>query len=136
MKCSEVQHLITMITPESTQKNVFGKPLKPCCLQTATGFFRDGFCHTVEQDIGMHTVCALMTVDFLEFSRSKGNDLTTPKPEWDFPGLKEGDRWCLCAKRWSEAFEAKVAPPVFLASTHISTLKIIPMEILSKFSAE
>ncbi|WP_066014245.1 DUF2237 family protein [Endozoicomonas atrinae] len=125
-----------MNTPESTQKNVFGKPLKPCCLQTATGFFRDGFCHTVEQDIGRHTVCALMTADFLEFSLSKGNDLTTPKPEWDFPGLKEGDRWCICAARWNEAFEAHVAPPVFLEATHHETLNIIPLAVLQKFAVQ
>ncbi|KEI72272.1 DUF2237 family protein [Endozoicomonas elysicola] len=123
-----------MVTLASTQKNVFNKPLKPCCLNPAAGFFRDGFCHTVEQDVGRHTVCALMTDEFLKFSLSKGNDLITPRPEWGFPGLKAGDRWCLCANRWNEALKANVAPPVFLEATHQETLNIIPMTTLQKFA--
>ncbi|MFK0571687.1 DUF2237 family protein [Endozoicomonas sp.] len=123
-----------MSTPESTQKNVFGQPLKPCCIDPPTGFFRDGFCHTIEQDTGRHTVCALMTDEFLQFALTKGNDLITPKPDWGFVGLKAGDRWCLCANRWNEAMEANVAPPLFLESTHLATLDIIPMATLQKFA--
>ena len=99
---------------EGKQKNVFGETIELCCENPITGFFRDGFCHTDERDEGVHTVCVSMTKDFLEFSLSQGNDLSTPRPEFGFPGLKEGDSWCLCAERWAEAYEANKAPKLFL----------------------
>lgn len=95
-----------------------------------TGFYRDGFCRTDAQDQGRHVVCAVMTDEFLVFTQSRGNDLVTPRPEYQFPGLKAGDRWCLCALRWREAFEAGVAPPVRLACTHERALAYIPLEVL------
>src|SRR6185437_8553287 len=99
-------------------RNVFGDPLEACSISPMTGFYRDGCCNTGAEDVGSHTVCAVMTADFLEFSRSRGNDLSTPIPEVGFAGLKPGDRWCLCAPRWQEAFEAKSAPRVILRATH------------------
>lgn len=95
-----------------------------------TGFYRDGFCRTGPGDTGLHTVCAEMTAEFLEFSRKRGNDLVTPAPEWDFPGLKPGDRWCLCVTRWKEAHDAGVAPPVSLRATHESALEWVDLEDL------
>lgn len=114
-------------------KNVYGKPLIPCSNDPLTGFFRDGCCNTDHNDQGMHTVCVQVTNEFLEFSRSKGNDLSTPMPHFNFPGLKEGDYWCLCAPRWVEAYNAGKAPNVRLESTHEETLAIIPLETLMKF---
>lgn len=108
-------------------RNVFGEPIEPCGLDPVTGFFRDGCCNTGPTDRGRHVVCARMTVEFLEFSARMGNDLVTPHPEFGFPGLKPGDRWCLCAARWLEAFEAGVAPPVFLGATHEAALEIVPL---------
>jgi uncharacterized protein len=110
--------------------NIFGEPLKTCSDDPVTGFFRDGCCNTGEQDFGMHTVCAVMTDEFLAFSKEQGNDLSTPRPQWNFPGLKEGDRWCLCAGRWLEAWQAGRAPLVDLEATHEETLKIVPIDIL------
>jgi uncharacterized protein (DUF2237 family) len=110
--------------------NVLGKPLKPCSFDPRTGFFRDGCCNTGPQDRGRHLVCARMTDTFLSFSRARGNDLSTPRPEFGFPGLRAGDRWCLCAERWREAWEADAAPRVILASTHRSALQIIPLDVL------
>lgn len=110
--------------------NVLGERLKPCAFDPMTGFFRDGCCNTGPEDRGRHTVCARMTQEFLDFSRARGNDLSSPRPEFGFPGLRPGDRWCLCALRWREAFEAGAAPQVVLASTHRATLKIIPLEAL------
>jgi uncharacterized protein (DUF2237 family) len=107
----------------SSARNVLGDPLACCCLQPKTGFYRDGYCHTGPQDIGSHTVCAQMTDAFLRFSVARGNDLVTPHPEFGFPGLKAGDRWCLCVLRWIEAFEAGVAPPIVLAATHEKALE-------------
>ncbi|MCS6771487.1 MAG: DUF2237 domain-containing protein [Kiritimatiellae bacterium] len=119
--------------PESRhQKNVLGSELKPCCFNPLTGFFRDGFCRTCEEDVGLHAVCAKMTAEFLAFSKSVGNDLSTPRPEWRFPGLKPGDRWCVCAARWKEAWEAGVAPPVILEATAIDALKVIPRSVLEE----
>jgi len=92
-----------------------------------TGFYRDGMCHTGPGDVGLHVVCAEMTEAFLAFSRSRGNDLSTPVPEFGFPGLRPGDRWCLCVSRWAEALEAGIAPPVVLAATHISTLEFVSL---------
>ncbi|MBP6097455.1 MAG: DUF2237 domain-containing protein, partial [Methyloversatilis sp.] len=104
--------------PDGGAKNVLGGPLEPCSFKPMTGFFRDGCCNTDENDFGSHTVCAVLTDEFLTFSRSRGNDLSTPRPEFDFPGLRAGDRWCLCAARWREAYEAGQAPRVVLVSTH------------------
>ncbi len=118
------------------EKNVFGGKLKTCCTTPMTGFYRDGCCRTGPEDMGLHVICAEMTEEFLEFSKSRGNDLATPKPEYEFPGLKPGDRWCLCALRWKEAMEAGVAPPVVLASTHESTLKVVSIGDLKKYAID
>lgn len=112
--------------------NVLGEPLELCCNEPKTGYFRDGFCRTDAEDYGSHTVCAEVTEEFLTFSKSVGNDLSTPVPGGLFPGLKPGDRWCLCASRWKDAFEAGVAPKVFLESTHIKALEIVPLEALKQ----
>ena len=104
-------------------RNVLGEDLSPCSLDPLTGFFRDGCCSTGPGDLGVHTVCAIVTAEFLEFSREQGNDLSTPRPEFGFAGLRPGDRWCLCAPRWHEAFEAGMAPQVVLAATHEQTLE-------------
>lgn len=109
--------------PDDQQLNVLGEPLVPCAFEPITGFFRDGCCRTSEEDVGSHTVCVELTAEFLAFSRDSGNDLSTPHPEYGFPGLKPGDRWCLCAPRWQEAFEAGAAPRVFLLGTHIGALE-------------
>lgn len=107
--------------------NVLGQPLVPCSYDPLTGYYRDGCCNTDGHDHGSHVVCAKMTQDFLLFSRSRGNDLITPLPEYRFAGLKPGDRWCLCALRWKEAFDAGHAPPVVLASTHIKALAFVSL---------
>ena len=114
-------------------RNVLGTELKSCCNDPITGFWRDGFCSTNQTDRGTHVVCAIITDDFLSFTNSKGNDLATPMPEYGFPGLKKGDRWCLCVLRWKEAYEAGMAPPLKLNATHEETLNYIPMDILEKF---
>lgn len=111
-------------------KNVLGEPLQLCCKNPKTGFYRDGFCHTGPDDMGVHVVCAQMTDEFLNFTKSQGNDLSTPVPAFGFPGLKAGDRWCLCASRWKEAYDAGVAPPVVLAATHEKALQIVSMDQL------
>ncbi len=111
-------------------KNVLGEPLELCCQDPLTGFYRDGKCNTGPGDVGLHLVCARLTAQFLAFSKSMGNDLSTPNPLFGFPGLKPGDRWCLCVTRWKEALEAGVAPPVILESTHISTLEFVELEDL------
>lgn len=113
-----------------SQKNVFGDELKSCSHQPMTGFYRDGACNTQERDLGSHTVCVQVTEVFLDYSISKGNDLSTPMPEFDFPGLTPGDRWCMCAKRWLEAYEDGVAPKVILLATNEKVLDIIPLDIL------
>ena len=100
------------------QINVYGDYIEECCSNPITGFYRDGFCRTDELDRGLHVVCAKMTEDFLSFSKSKGNDLSTPKPEFNFPGLKEGDSWCLCAESWKEAHEQGFAPKIYLRKTY------------------
>lgn len=110
--------------------NVLGGTLRPCCMDPITGFYRDGYCRTGPEDVGLHTVCVRVTDEFLEFSMSRGNDLTTPFPAYDFPGLKHGDRWCLCVERWVEALEAGVAPPVVLEACHISALEFVDLEHL------
>ena len=118
--------------------NVLGGVLETCSLDPMTGFTRTGCCETGPDDLGSHTVCAEVTAEFLAFSRARGNDLSTPRPEYRFPGLKPGDRWCLCATRWAEALAAGVAPPVVLESTHASALRFVTMAQLEKhrFTAE
>jgi uncharacterized protein len=116
--------------PSQTAKNVLGGVLQSCCLEPRTGFYRDGFCHTGPQDRGSHTVCAKVTAEFLAFSKRQGNDLSTPRPEFDFPGLKPGDKWCICVSRWEEAFLAGVAPPVVLESTHEKALEVVELQEL------
>lgn len=118
--------------PDGGAKNVLGGPLEPCSFKPMTGFFRDGCCNTDENDFGSHTVCAVLTDEFLMFSRSRGNDLSTPRPEFDFPGLRAGDRWCLCAARWREAYEAGQAPKVILVSTHEAALRYASIEAFQK----
>ncbi|MDW8462676.1 MAG: DUF2237 domain-containing protein [Geminocystis sp.] len=115
-------------------RNVFGKPLEVCCKSPLTGFYRDGCCNTGPGDFGLHLVCAKVTKEFLEFTLSRGNDLITPMPLYNFPGLKPGDRWCLCVSRWLEALEAGVAPPVNLHATHEKTLEFVPLEVLQEYS--
>jgi len=111
-------------------KNVLGTPIASCSEAPMTGFYRDGCCNTGLEDVGLHLVCAIMTADFLKFSKEKGNDLSTPYPQGQFPGLKPGDRWCLCVTRWKEAFNAGAAPQVFLEGTHISALEFVELEDL------
>jgi uncharacterized protein (DUF2237 family) len=113
--------------PASTARNVLGTELEPCSLDPVTGFFRDGCCNTDEHDRGLHVVCTRVTAEFLEFSRSRGNDLVTPRLEFKFPGLKPGDQWCLCAMRWKEAFEAGLATPVVLQATHERALDVVTL---------
>ena len=116
--------------PQERQRNVFGEPLISCSERPLTGFYRSGCCHTGPEDVGLHTVCIEATAEFLAFSKARGNDLSTPRPEFGFPGLEPGDRWCLCAGRWQEAFEAGVAPPVVLEATHALALEFSSLESL------
>ena len=116
--------------------NVFGETLEPCSFSPKTGFFRDGCCNTSAEDVGSHTVCVEVTRDFLEFSRARGNDLSTPVPEFDFPGLRPGDRWCLCAERWLQAQQHDAAPRVVLTGTHQKALDIVPLEVLREFAVD
>jgi uncharacterized protein (DUF2237 family) len=118
----------------SSARNVLGEPLASCCADPVTGFYRDGYCHTGPQDAGSHTVCAQMTAQFLQFSLARGNDLVTPRPLYRFPGLKAGDRWCLCAMRWQEALQAGVAPPVVLAACHENALRHVRLSDLQQHS--
>lgn len=117
-------------------KNVLGTELAICSLNPRTGFYRDGCCNTGQSDMGLHLVCSVMTDEFLEFSVSRGNDLVTPHPEYEFPGLRAGDRWCLCALRWKEAFEAGAAPQVVLEATHMSTLEFIDLADLQAHACD
>jgi uncharacterized protein (DUF2237 family) len=112
--------------------NVLGGVLLPCSTEPVTGFYRDGCCNTGAEDMGLHTVCAVMTAEFLTFSRSRGNDLSTPMPQYGFAGLKPGDRWCLCASRWKEAFDADAAPQVVLEATHAVTLRVVSLDDLKR----
>jgi uncharacterized protein (DUF2237 family) len=120
----------TTIRYDESARNVLGGELQPCSLDPVTGFYRNGCCETGPHDLGLHTVCAVMTEAFLSFSQSMGNDLSTPQPAAQFPGLKPGDRWCLCAPRWKEALDAGLAPPVVLECTHEETLAIVPLGVL------
>lgn len=115
--------------------NVLGSALEPCSFDPLTGFFRDGHCRTEGRDPGFHAVCAVMTEEFLAFSVSVGNDLVTPRPEWHFPGLRPGDRWCVVAARWQEALEAGAAPPVVLEATHASALEFVSLADLEAHAA-
>ena len=117
-------------------RNVFGEPLEICSIKPMTGFYRDGCCNTGREDIGSHTVCVVMTAAFLDFSKSRGNDLSTPVPEFGFSGLKPGDRWCLCAPRWQEAFEANHAPRVILRATHEGALTYCSLADLKRFAID
>jgi len=116
----------------ASQANVLGGELQPCGLNPVTGFFRDGCCRTGPGDVGLHVVCAVVTEEFLRFSMSRGNDLVTPAPHYGFPGLRPGDRWCLCAARWKEALDADVAPPVILEATHFSALAYVSLDDLRR----
>lgn len=120
----------------STQPNVYGETLEPCSFNPLTGWYRNGCCETGGDDTGVHTVCAIMTDEFLAFSKSVGNDLSTPMPQYGFAGLKAGDQWCLCAGRWQEAFEAGFAPKVRLRATHALTLEFVRLDDLKKFAVD
>ena len=119
-----------------SQTNVFGEIIEECCRNPITGYFRDGYCRTDKYDRCSHTVCAVMTAEFLDFSLSRGNDLSTPRPEFEFPGLSPGQSWCLCASRWLEAHEAGCAPRVHLMRTNSKALEIIPLAILSTYATD
>ena len=126
--------MTTRYDPEA--RNVLGTELRPCSVAPMTGFFRNGCCETSHADTGLHTVCAVMTADFLAFSRAAGNDLSTPMPGHGFDGLKPGDRWCLCAPRWKEALDAGAAPQLVLEATHEETLAIVPLGVLKDYAVE
>ncbi len=125
-----------MAEPQRTGRNVLGGPLALCSAKPVTGFFRDGCCNTGPQDVGSHTVCVVMTAAFLAFSAKAGNDLSTPMPEYGFPGLKPGDRWCLCAPRWQEAFNAGQAPRVVLQATHEGALEYAKLSDLKRHAVD
>ena len=118
------------------QTNVYVDTIDECWSNPITGFYRDGFCHTDELDRGLHVVCSLINDEFLDFSKSRGNDLSTPRPEFNFPGLKAGDSWCVCAERWKEAYQHGFAPKIFLKKTNKKTLSIIDIEILKEFAID
>ena len=119
-----------------SELNVLGQPLEPCGTDPVTGFYRDGSCTCGPEDVGLHAVCAVMTADFLEHQRSVGNDLITPRPEWGFPGLQPGDRWCVVAARWAQAYDAGVAAPVVLASTNDKALEVVPLAWLREHAVD
>lgn len=121
---------------ESSQLNVLGEPLQPCSVDPLTGFYRDGHCNVGPEDAGCHAVCAQVDERFLEYSKAAGNDLSTPMPAYGFPGLKPGDRWCVCASRWKQALDAGAAPPIFLASTHEAALKYAPKSVLEEYGID
>ncbi len=117
-----------------TERNVLGEKLQVCCSVTMTGFYRDGSCRTGPLDAGVHVVCAQVTAEFLEYTKAQGNDLSTPMVAYGFPGLKPGDRWCLCAARWQEALAVGVAPPIDLAATHAQVLEYVSIDILRQYA--
>lgn len=119
---------------QSPQTNVLGGPLQPCCFTPLTGYFRDGYCHTDATDLGQHTVCVVVNANFLSYSKTQGNDLSTPHPEYNFPGLNAGDKWCLCALRWKEAWADGMAPPVILEACNATVLDVIPLDVLQQFA--
>jgi len=118
------------------ERNVLGEPLQPCGTDPITGFYRDGHCSTGPEDLGSHTVCAVVSADFLALQRDLGNDLSTPRPEYSFPGLRPGDRWCVVAVRWLQAHRDGAAAPVVLASTNERALELIPLDVLAKYSVD
>lgn len=118
------------------QRNVFGEIIDTCSNRPMTGFYRTGCCHTGEDDVGLHTVCVEVSAEFLAFSKLRGNDLSTPMPEFGFPGLDVGDRWCLCAERWKEAFDAGMAPRVILRATHEATLEVVALADLKRYAID
>lgn len=120
--------------PLNMELNVLGLPLTPCCKDPSTGYFRDGFCRTISQDTGTHSICVLVTQEFLDYSFSSGNDLITPLPQWKFPGLKPGDKWCLCISRWLEAEKVGKAPIIILEATHEKTLQYVSLALLRLYS--
>jgi uncharacterized protein (DUF2237 family) len=117
-------------------RNVLGEELQSCCDAPLTGFYRDGCCNTGEDDFGAHVICARVTAEFLEYTRSRGNDLSAPAPEIGFPGLRPGDRWCLCAARWKEALEAGAAPQIVLTATHQRALEVVTLDDLKKHALD
>ena len=119
-----------------TKRNVLGEPMELCCEKPLTGFYRNGKCDTGPEDHGVHSICARTTVEFLEYSQSVGNDLSTPIPEFGFPGLQEGDRWCLCLARWKQAFDAGKAPQIYLSATHEASLELVPLEVLMEYALD
>jgi len=120
---------------KSNELNVLGTVLEPCCTEPATGYFRDGYCRTIQEDSGTHILCAIVTQEFLDFTKSRGNDLSTPMPHWSFPGLKPGSKWCLCISRWLEAERSGNAPYVVLEATHQKALDYTTLELLQKYEA-
>jgi len=126
---------MTITRYDKDARNVLGTALAPCSLDPVTGFYRNGCCETGPHDLGLHTVCAVMTSAFLAFSKAQGNDLSTPRPDLAFPGLKPGDRWCLCAGRWKEALDAGMAPQVVLEATHEEMLAVVPLGVLKDHAA-
>ena len=121
---------------DGEHRNVLGGPLQECGKDPVTGFYRDGCCTSGPEDVGSHTVCAVLTAEFLEHQRSVGNDLVTPRPEWQFPGLRPGDRWCVVAARWAQALQDGVPAPVVLASTHERALDVVPLEALQAHAVD
>lgn len=121
---------------EETASNVLGTPLQSCCTDPVTGYYRNGKCHTGPGDYGLHVICVHMTDSFLEFGKERGNDLITPNPQYDFPGLKDGDRWCVCLQRWVEALQAGCAPPIYIKSTHISALEFVDLDQLKRYALD
>jgi uncharacterized protein (DUF2237 family) len=124
------------MTWPDNQQSVLAEPLEPCSTSPMTGFTRNGCCETGSEDLGSHTVCVQVTDEFLEFSKNSGNDLSTPRPEFGFPGLKSGDRWCLCALRWTEALEADAAPKVVMRATHVNALEVISFSDLKNHAID
>ena len=117
-------------------KNVLGTTLQACCYEPLTGYFRDGYCRTDARDLGSHVVCAVMTEAFLRYTAARGNDLSTPRPEYQFPGLQPGDKWCLCVSRWKEAYEAGVAPRVYLPACHEGALRVVSLKELQEHAID
>ncbi len=122
--------------PDGDEHNVLDGPLDPCGTDPMTGFYRDGRCSCGEQDVGLHAICAVVTEEFLEHQRSVGNDLSTPVPDYDFPGLTPGDRWCVVAARWLQAYRDGLAPPVVLASTNARALEVVPLSVLREYAVD
>ena len=131
-----IEKLLQEVAVMTSARNVLGTELENCCTSPMTGFYRDGICNTGGGDFGAHVVCAQVTQEFLAFSKSRGNDLSTAVPAFDFPGLKPGDRWCLCASRWKEALDAGVAPPVILSATHASALEYVSLHELKQHALD